>query len=91
MGKILPAITISLVVGFAAASWMALPDRTNESASDDSAATAMSFDSSAPVEDRIRALEQAVSDERFARQLLQEEVFFDCSECPLSGKSDIRV
>src|SRR5690606_6969954 len=39
------------------------------------AAAALSFDQSLSVEARIRALEQAVSDERYARQLLQEELF----------------
>ncbi len=81
MGKLLPAIATSLVIGFAAASWMALPDWADEPAtSDDSTAAGMSFDASAPVEERMRALEQAVSDERFARQLLQEEVFYLTSE-----------
>jgi C-terminal processing protease CtpA/Prc len=39
-----------------------------------------SFDAGQPVEDRIAALERAVSDERFARQVLQEEVFYLTSE-----------
>lgn len=34
-----------------------------------------SFDRSLPLEQRIQALEQAVSDERYARQLLQDEMF----------------
>jgi hypothetical protein len=34
-----------------------------------------SFDDSLPLDERIRALEQAVSDERYARQLLQDELF----------------
>ena len=38
------------------------------------------FDSSLPLEQRIRALEQAVSDERYARQLLQDELFVLTSE-----------
>jgi PDZ domain len=37
--------------------------------------SAVTFDQSLSVEARIRALEQAVSDERYARQLLQEELF----------------
>lgn len=45
-----------------------------------------SFDPSAPFEDRIAALEQAVSDERQARQLLQEEVLILTEELErLSG------
>ena len=48
-----------------------------------------SFDSGLPVEDRIRALERAVSDEQFARQLLQEEVFYLTSELErISDDSD---
>ena len=36
----------------------------------------IAFDSSQPLESRIAALEQALHDERQARQLLQDEVFF---------------
>jgi hypothetical protein len=44
------------------------------------------FDTSAPLEERIAALENAVSDERLARQLLQEEVFYLTGELErLSG------
>lgn len=46
---------------------------TREDAAPDPAAA---FDASLPVESRIAALEKAVGDERLARQLLQEEVFF---------------
>jgi hypothetical protein len=38
-------------------------------------ATPSGFDQSQPLEVRLRALEQAVSDERYARQLLQDELF----------------
>ena len=38
-------------------------------------AAAVMFDQSLSVEARIRALEQAVGDERYARQLLQDELF----------------
>jgi len=38
------------------------------------------FDPSLPLEERIQALEQAVSDERYARQLLQDELFVLTSE-----------
>jgi len=75
MGKILPAIAISLVVGFAAASWINSAD-TGPEAADSATEVTSSFDAGLPVEDRIAALERAVSDERFARQLLQEEVFY---------------
>jgi hypothetical protein len=75
MGKILPAIAISLVVGFAAASWIYTADTEPEAPAGTTEVTS-SFDAGLPVEERITALERAVSDERFARQLLQEEVFY---------------
>lgn len=45
--------------------------------------TSAEFDTSLATEDRIAALERAVSDERQARQLLQEEVFYLTSELEL--------
>jgi hypothetical protein len=76
------------VAAFAAASWI----YTTDEMADEVAAispTASSFDADLPVEDRIAALERAVSDERFARQLLQEEVFYLTSELDrLSADSD---
>jgi C-terminal processing protease CtpA/Prc len=45
-----------------------------------------------PVEERIAALERAVSDERFARQLLQEEVFYLTAELEqITGTYDPEV
>ena len=85
MQKTLIAILISFIAAFAAASWVYRADTEPQSA----VATAeypTSFDTGLPVEDRIAALERAVSDERFARQLLQEEVFYLTSE--LEGYSD---
>lgn len=79
MGKILPAIAISLLVGFAAASWIYTAETEPEVATSTLEA-ASSFDAGLPVEKRIAALESAVSDERFARQLLQEEVFYLTTE-----------
>ena len=77
MRIILPAIAISLVVGFAAASWIVLPEQPIEPVqSSDRSNAAGSFNDLAPVDERIRALEQAVSDERYARQVLQEELWF---------------
>ena len=75
MRKVLIAIIVSLAVGFAAASWIGAPEPDETPARAHESGT-MTFDPSAPVEDRIRALEQAVADEREARQLLQDEVFF---------------
>lgn len=45
------------------------------------------FDHSLPLEERIRALEQAVSDERYARQLLQDELFVLTAELETRGAS----
>ncbi len=75
MKKIIFAIGISLVVGFAAASWMEtalISSGSEQSESSDSAIS--SFDMAAPVEERIRALEQAVIQEQQARQFLEEEI-----------------
>lgn len=75
MSKLIIAVLISLVVGFAAASWIALDTGTpSPPAAGGGTPAGVSFDADASVEQRILALEQAVSDERQARQLLQEEV-----------------
>lgn len=75
MKKIIVAVGISLVVGFAAAAWMEptfwSPDtpKIEQSTPDVS-----SFDAAAPAEERIRALEQAVIQEQQARQVLEDEM-----------------
>ena len=71
MQKLIIATVTSLAVGFAAASWWQRPPASAAPVITDQS---RSFDDSAPVEERIRALEQAVSEERQARQLLQEEL-----------------
>ena len=73
--KVSFTLAVSLAVGFAAASWIKGEYRIR-SIGPTNDTVEWSFDRSLPVEDRIRALEQAVSDERYARQLLQEEVLF---------------
>ena len=75
MKKLIFAIGISLVVGFAAASWI----ETSLVSSDTqqihpSESGISSFDAAAPVEKRIRALELAVIEEREVRQLLEVEI-----------------
>jgi TolA-binding protein len=75
MKKLLFAIGISLVVGFAAASWMEtalVSSGTLEAGFPEP--NISSFDAAAPVEERIRALEQAVIQEQQARQWLEEEI-----------------
>lgn len=68
MPKIAIAIVISLLAGFAAAALM-----LNEA--DPIAVEVPGFDSGAAIDDRLKALEDAVSAERQARQLLEEELF----------------
>lgn len=76
MKKIIFAIGISLVVGFAAANWMeATVVSPDPAATEPPEWGASSFDAATPVEERIRALERAMLEEREARQWLEEEVF----------------
>jgi membrane-associated protease RseP (regulator of RpoE activity) len=71
------AVAAAFCAAFAGARWIA--DEKEASRKDAGFAlpadSLSSFDRSAPLADRIRALEQAVSDERYARQLLQDELF----------------
>jgi hypothetical protein len=69
----------SFTAAFAAATWLYTADETAQKPAV-SVQSPSTFNAELPVEDRIRALEQAASDERFARQLLQEEVFYLTSE-----------
>lgn len=71
MKTIVIAVILSASAAFAAATWVYSPARQTQPA-----ASNMSFDSGLPVDARIAALEQAVSQERMARQLLQEEVLY---------------
>lgn len=75
MKKLTFAIGISLVVGFAAASWIETSLISSDTRQiDPSEAGISSFDAAAPVEERIRALELAVIEEREVRQLLEVEI-----------------
>jgi hypothetical protein len=74
--KVSFALAVSLLVGFAAASWIDGDARIRSADPITDTAARSAFDRSLPMEERIQALEQAVSDERSARQLLQEEVLF---------------
>ena len=69
----------SFAAAFAVASWIYTADSGPEVPVSGSETTS-SFDAGLPVEERIAALERAVSDERFARQLLQEEVVYLTAE-----------
>lgn len=70
--KLLLAVIVSLAVGFGALSWLDR-DATGGVPAADSAPPPV-FDRSLPLEERLRALESAVSEERNARQLLQDEL-----------------
>ncbi|RLA31190.1 MAG: hypothetical protein DRR11_11465 [Gammaproteobacteria bacterium] len=86
MKKIIVVIIVSFVAAFATASWL-YTDGSVSSVDNTQVVTA--FDSGLPVEKRIAALEQAVSDERQARQWLQEEVMYLTGELELlSGGND---
>ena len=67
-------IGLSLAAGFAAASYLAGSRQDTAPAAPAAVYVPPAFDSSAPVETRVEALEQALNVERHARQLLQEEV-----------------
>ena len=75
MRKIMIAIGISLVVGFAAASWMETASVSPVAEGPmSSEAVVSSLDTAAPVEERIRSLEQALIQEQQARQFLEDEI-----------------
>ncbi len=89
MKKLIFTIAISLIVGFAAASWLdtsfvSSDVRPFEPAEPNNA----SVGGTAPVEERLRALEQAVIEERQARQLLQEEILFLTQEIERLDEGD---
>ncbi len=75
MKKVSIAVGISLVAGFAAAA-IVLRATDSGSTTQQSIDPASHFDETAATDERIRALENAVSEERQARQLLEDELFF---------------
>lgn len=89
MKKLLLSIVISLVVGFAAASWLASGFVSPEPVVSEPVAVA-SFDEAAPVAERIRALEQALLQEQQARKILEEEILalraeIELEKIPVAG------
>ena len=75
MKKIIFAIGISLIVGFAAASWMETDLLSSVSQeAEPSEASVASFNTAVPVEERIHALEQTMIAEQQARQLMEDEL-----------------
>jgi hypothetical protein len=70
MNRTIIAAIASLAAGFAAGAWMTLDEPSSGAATD----TASTFDTDAPLEARIAALERAVSGEREARLVLEEQL-----------------
>ena len=70
MSKVAIATIASLLAGFAVAAWYMSPDEPGGAVS-----PAPGFNADASVEERLLALEAAVSSEREARQTLEEEIF----------------
>ena len=87
MKSIVIVVLLTAGSAFAAAGWYFLTPYDSEAPSQ--AGSPSGFDTTQSVENRIAALEQAVSDERQARQLLQEEVFYLTSE--LEILADLRI
>ena len=73
MNRTIIAIVISLAAGFAAGAWTGM-DAFPPNAEGEAAHAGGGFDASAPLEDRIAALERAVAGERDARLVLEEQL-----------------
>jgi len=86
MKSILAAILLSAGAAFAVSGWYFSAGRNDVDPAP--LIDTNTFDPSLPVESRIAALEEAVSDERLARQLLQEEVFYLTSELERFAEPD---
>lgn len=82
MLKWIVTIVVSLGVGFALAGRL-LPDKGDSSAAPSEPGSF--FDASAPLEQRLAALERAVGEERYARQVLQEEILALTAEVEALG------
>lgn len=93
--KAIAAITVGVILAAAAgARWIAHEPEDGLSAVQRAVETEdLTFDQSLSTEARIRALEQAVSDERYARQLLQEELFILTGELEtlMAQRSDVAL
>jgi TolA-binding protein len=63
MSRIIAAITISLITGFAVGAWVRGDDPTSD---------ADSYESAAPMEERLLSLEQVIAEEREARMVLED-------------------
>jgi len=81
MPRIIAVIVISLIAGFAAGAWL-LGDTLAPATDSNTGAGADFVDSSTPVEERLRRLEQVIAEEREARLVLEEQlqILFDAIE-----------
>ena len=70
MNRTIIAVIVSLAAGFAVGAWTMLDEPPSDVRTD----TASTFDTDAPLESRIAALETVVSDEREARLVLEEQL-----------------
>ncbi len=66
-------VALTLGAGFAAGAWLTT-DPAVEIAAGEALASVAYIDSTAPADERIRALEQAVADERNARSILEDQL-----------------
>ena len=66
-------VALTLGAGFAAGAWLTT-DPAIEIAAGEALASVAYIDSTAPADERIRALEQAVADERNARSILEDQL-----------------
>lgn len=73
MSRIIAAIAISLIAGFAAAVWLMRDGLTGDSESQ-TELTAGIFESATPTEERLRRLEQVIAEEREARLILEDQL-----------------
>ena len=73
MSRIIAAIAISLIAGFAAAVWLVRdgPNGDSETRMD---VTAGTFEAAAPTEERLLRLEQVTAEEREARLVLEDQL-----------------
>jgi hypothetical protein len=73
MSRTIAAIAISLIAGFAAAVWLMRDNSTH----DDAPRTELSantFESAAPIEERLLRLEQVIAEEREARLIVEDQL-----------------
>ncbi|MBT8089644.1 MAG: PDZ domain-containing protein [Gammaproteobacteria bacterium] len=73
MSRIIAAIAISLIAGFAAAVWL-MRDGPDDGAKIPADVTASNFEAAAPIEERLFRLEQVTTEEREARLVLEDQL-----------------